>query len=137
MREDVQVRAADLLNTHIEGGAVTDAGFAANIDVAFQYIESWLRGVGAAGIHNLMEDAATAEIARAQLWQWIQHGQKLSDGRPITRELYETIRTDVLSRLNRPETGRFSEAKEILDKLVLSDEFAEFLTLLAYEYLTE
>ena len=136
-RDEARVSAAELLNTHIEGGAVTEAGFAANIDVALQYVESWLRGIGAAAIHNLMEDAATAEIARAQLWQWIHYNQRLADGRPITRELYETIRTDVMSRLNRPESGRFSEASEILDKLILNNEFADFLTLPAYDYLTD
>jgi malate synthase len=136
-RSEVHVTAAELLNTHIEGGAITETGFAANIDVALQYIDSWLRGTGAAAIHNLMEDAATAEIARAQLWQWIRCNQKLSDGRPITKELYETIRSDVLSRLNKPASGRLSEATEILDKLVLNDEFVDFLTLPAYEYLNE
>jgi malate synthase len=135
--DNVHVTAAELLNTHIDGGAVTEKGVSSNIDVALQYIESWLRGVGAAAIHNLMEDAATAEISRAQLWQWIRHAHTLDDGRPITREMYETIRSQELSKLSRPAQGRFSEAAEILDKLILSDEFVDFLTLPAYAYLTD
>lgn len=137
MRDNVQVSAAELLNTHIEGGVITEAGFRANIDVALQYIESWLRGIGAAAIHNLMEDAATAEIARAQLWQWIRCKATLNDGRPITKQLYETIRQEEMSKLTKPEPGRYSEAAEILDKLVSSDEFIDFLTLPAYAYLTD
>lgn len=137
LRDNVHVSAAELLNTHIEGGAITEAGFRANIDVALQYIESWLRGIGAAAIHNLMEDAATAEIARAQLWQWIRCKAALNDGRPITKQLYETIRREEMSRLTKPEPGRYSEAAEILDKLVSSDEFIDFLTLPAYAYLTD
>jgi malate synthase len=136
-KEDVHVTAAELLNTHIEGGQVTEAGLTNNIDVALQYIESWLRGIGAAAIHNLMEDAATAEIARAQIWQWIRHGQKLNDGRPITRQMYETIRGQEMSKLSKPGQGKFSEAAEILDSLISSDQFVEFLTVPAYAFLEE
>jgi len=137
LREDVHMTGAQLLNTHIEGSSVSAEGLRSNVDVALQYIESWLRGVGAAAIHNLMEDAATAEIARAQMWQWIKHGQKLNDGRPITKEMYETIRSEVLSKLNSPEKGRFVEAAEILDNLVCREHFIEFLTVPAYAYLDE
>jgi malate synthase len=136
-REEVQVNPAALLNTHIDGGEVTIAGLRGNVDVALQYIESWLRGVGAAAIHNLMEDAATAEISRAQIWQWIRHGQKLNDGRPITHELYETIVSEEMSNLNKSGQGRFVEAAEILNSLINSKEFVEFLTVPAYAYLNE
>jgi malate synthase len=137
MRDEVTVGAAELLNTHIEGGQISEAGLRLNIDVALQYIESWLRGVGAAAIHNLMEDAATAEISRAQIWQWIRHGAKLNDGRPITRQMYETFRTEELSQLTRSGPGRYSDAAKILDSLILSDEFSEFLTIPAYAYLND
>ncbi|HEY9791279.1 MAG TPA: malate synthase A [Candidatus Obscuribacterales bacterium] len=137
MRDDVQVSAGELLNTHIEGSEITAAGVRANIDVALQYIESWLRGIGAAAIHNLMEDAATAEISRAQLWQWIRHGAKLNDGRPVTKEMYETFRTAELSQLTKSGPGRFAEAAKILDSLVNSQDFVEFLTIPAYAYLND
>ena len=137
LREDVRVAAADLLNTHIDGGQVTEKGLRLNIDVALQYIESWLRGVGAAAIHNLMEDAATAEISRAQIWQWIRHGAKLADGRAVTRELYETFRKEELSQLTGQGEGRYAEAAAILDNLVTSDRFVEFLTIPAYAYLSD
>jgi malate synthase len=137
MRDDVQVSAAELLNTHIPEAAITEAGLRTNIEVALQYIESWLRGIGAAAIHNLMEDAATAEISRAQVWQWIRNGAKLSDGRTITREMYETFRAEELSHLTSQGTGRFADAAKILDSLIISDEFIEFLTIPAYAYLDD
>lgn len=137
MRDDVRVSAAEILNTHIEGAKITENGLRSNIDVALQYIESWLRGVGAAAIHNLMEDAATAEIARAQLWQWIHHGSTLEDGRKITRELYETIKKEELSQLSKPGQGKYADASEILDSLIITDHFVEFLTIPAYAYLND
>lgn len=137
LKEETHVTAAELLNMHIEGGAITEKGLRSNIDVALQYIESWLRGVGAAAIHNLMEDAATAEIARAQVWQWIRHAQKLDDGRPITLEMYETIRREEMSKLNGSSQGRFADAAKILDSLIKSEQFVEFLTIPAYAYLNE
>ena len=82
-----------------------------------------------------MEDAATAEISRSQIWQWIRNQAKLDDGRPITRELYQQIRDEELKRLGEFGTGRLEEAAEILDKLILTDDFVEFLTLIAYDYL--
>jgi malate synthase len=137
-REDLTVTASDILSTTIAGSAVTRAGVSSNIDVALQYIESWLRGVGAAGIHNLMEDAATAEIARAQLWQWIWNQTKLTDGTSVSTELYQELKNDLMQRLQQSfgdTHHRFNEAAEILDKLVLSREFADFLTIAAYDYL--
>jgi malate synthase len=135
LREDVQVKAQDLTYIRVPGGKVTEAGLRLNVNVALQYVESWLGGNGAAAINNLMEDAATAEISRAQIWQWIRHGTKLEDGRQITRELYAQIRGEELARLGGPATGRYREAAEILDGLITSDTFAEFLTIPAYAYL--
>jgi malate synthase len=136
-RDDVHVTTAELLDTRIDGGQITEAGLRANIDVALQYIESWLRGIGAAAIHNLMEDAATAEISRAQIWQWIRHGATFADGREITWGIYETFRTTELSALTKTGTGRFVEAAEILDTLIKSKDFPEFLTSAAYSHLQE
>lgn len=134
-RDDVQVTARDLLNTHVPGGQITEAGLRNNVSVALQYLDSWLRGQGAAAIFNLMEDTATAEIARAQLWQWRHHQAHLVDSRPVTAALYEQIRDEELARLGGQATGRLREAREILDRLVLSDEFIDFLTWIAYDYL--
>jgi malate synthase len=98
-------------------------------------MNAWLLGNGAAAINNLMEDAATAEISRSQIWQWIHHGAALDDGRPVTRELYARMREEELAKLGGSGVERYEEAAEILDKLCLSDEFIEFLTLIAYRYL--
>jgi len=135
LRADVQPSAAQLLNTTVPDGSITEAGFRTNIDVALQYLNSWLTGNGAAAIYNLMEDTATAEISRSQIWQWIQSGAKLNDGRPITRALYETIRAEEYVKLGGDGLDRLKEAAEILDALVKSATFTEFLTLIAYRYL--
>ncbi len=134
-RPDVETTSADLLNVAIEGGQVTETGLRTNISVAIQYIDNWLRGIGAAAINNLMEDAATAEISRAQIWQWIQHGVKTADGQTITRDLYRTLRDEEVAKLGTPAGNRYSDAVEILDTLIESDEFITFLTLPAYAYL--
>jgi malate synthase len=132
---DDVVKGSELLAVKIDGSAITEKGLVNNVDVALQYIESWLRGTGAAAIHNLMEDAATAEISRAQLWQWIICGAKLDDGRPITIELYRQTRDAQLKVLSAAPNNRYKEAAEILDRLVESENFAEFLTTDAYRYL--
>jgi malate synthase len=132
LREEVSVTAAELAHTTVPGGTVTEAGFRNNVNVALQYLNSWLTGNGAAAIFNLMEDVATAEIARSQLWQWIHNGAKLADGRPVTRELYETVKAEELASLGGPGVGRLGEAVAILDGLVEKEEFTEFLTLPAY-----
>jgi len=132
---DVNVVGADLLAVKIDGGKITEEGLTNNVNVALQYIESWLRGVGAAAIHNLMEDAATAEISRAQIWQWIKNSANLDDGRTVTFELYRKIRQAEVAKLTESGVGRYKDAAEILDKLVESEEFPEFLTTLAYQYL--
>jgi malate synthase len=128
LREDVVVSAADLVDLRVEGGRVTETGIRANIRVALAYLDSWLRGTGAAAIDNLMEDAATAEIARSQLWLW-----RMRDILPGTR--YAAIRDEELGRLGGAEAGRLAEARDLLDRLVLDEEFAEFLTLRAYAVL--
>ena len=136
LRNEVEVSAANLLNTTIEGADVTETGLRTNISVAIQYIDSWRRGIGAAAINNLMEDAATAEISRAQIWQWIRHGVHTHEGSPITLERYHALRDDELAKLGKPKGNRFADAVAILDQLVESDEFISFLTIPAYEYLT-
>ena len=137
LRNDVSVRAEQLIDLKVEGGKISEAGFRNNVDVALQYLESWLRGVGAAAIHNLMEDAATAEISRAQLWQWIKTKQKLDDGRLITAELYSQIAAEELAGLSPDGRGKFKQAADILNQLVINDQFIEFLTIPAYELIKE
>ncbi len=136
MREDAQVTDSDLVNIQVPGGKITEAGIRLNVNVALQYINSWLDGNGAAAIYNLMEDTATAEISRAQLWQWLCHGAKLDDGRTFTREMYAQIRTEELASLGGADTAHYGDAVKILDELVLNDNFIEFLTFVAYPYLS-
>lgn len=135
LREDVHVEGRELINIGASGGQITEGGVRLNVSVALQYINAWLNGNGAAAINNLMEDAATAEISRSQIWQWIRHGAKLADGRPVTRDLYRQIRDEELHKLGGPGAERYEEAAELLDKLILTDQFIEFLTLIAYDYL--
>jgi malate synthase len=134
LREDVRTGASHLLDFRVEGGKVTEQGLRHNVAVALLYLDSWLQGQGAAGIYNLMEDTATAEISRAQLWQWVHRGAKLEDGRTVTPELYQAVRAEELAKLGG-ETHWLRQAAEILDGLVLAPEFLPFLTLRAYEYL--
>ncbi|MBW3633541.1 MAG: malate synthase A [Chloroflexi bacterium] len=134
-RDDVQVEAAQLTDLTVPGGEITEAGVRANVSVALQYLNAWLLGTGAAAINNLMEDAATAEISRAQLWEWIRNGATTEDGEPITRERYAQIRDEELAKLGGTESGRYHDAVEILDGLVMAEEFAPFLTIPAYAYL--
>jgi malate synthase len=139
-RDDVQVTAADLLA--VPEGAITEAGLRTNISVGIQYIEAWLRGSGAVPINNLMEDAATAEISRAQVWQWIHHPRGiLSDGRTVTSVLVAEIQAEELAKIKerlgaeRYAAGRFAEAAALFTSLVNADDFVEFLTLPGYERL--
>ena len=133
LRADVNVTARDLATIGVPNGKLTEGGLRTNISVAIQYLDSWLGGSGAAAINNLMEDAATAEISRAQLWQWIKHAAPLDDGRPMTASLYESVRAEEIAKLGM--NGRYQKAVTLLDQLVLSDSFAEFLTLPAYQLL--
>ena len=129
---------ADLLLSLPEG-TITEAGLRLNVNVGILYIESWLRGVGAAAIYNLMEDAATAEISRTQVWQWVHNKAKLDDGRVIDAKLYETIRNEEIERIRdlvgaeAYQKGQFTKAIEIFNELVLNDKYQEFFTLEAYK----
>ncbi|MFI5609634.1 malate synthase A [Amycolatopsis sp. NPDC051903] len=134
LREDVDVTAADLLDVASAGGEVTEGGVRANINVALRYLDSWLRGTGAAAIHHLMEDAATAEIARCQVWQWIRNGTKFADGTALTRELAAEFLDEEYARV-RPDlpTGhRLDDARAIFTETALGDKLPSFLTTGAY-----
>ena len=131
LREDVQVTAEELLDFRIEGGQVTEEGVRNNISVTLQYLDAWLQGTGAVAIYNLMEDTATAEISRTQLWQWLHGGVELADGRRFGPDLYREIRQQEVARLGDGQ-GRLREAAELLDTLVTSPELTPFLTVLAY-----
>jgi malate synthase len=135
LREEVSVTAEMLLDTRVPGGTVTETGVRGNVNVGLQYLNSWLSGNGAAAIFNLMEDVATAEISRSQLWQWVHNHARLSDGRVAEPALYEQVRSEELAKLGGPGAGHFREAAEILDELVGAEEFVEFLTLPAYRHL--
>ena len=128
---------AALVDLRVPGGTVTERGARLNVSVALQYLDAWLQGNGAAAINNLMEDAATAEISRSQLWQWRTSGVPLDDGRPLAAARYREIREAELAALaaTASPTSRLAEAAELLDRLVLDDDFVEFLTLPAYERL--
>lgn len=130
-REEVSVSAADLLNVKATPGVVTEAGLRNNISVSIQYLESWLRGVGAVAIFNLMEDAATAEISRSQIWQWIHNQISLDDGRLITKELVLELTGEEVEKLGGE--GRYEAAKDTFIACAISDEYLDFLTLPAYE----
>jgi malate synthase len=136
LREDVQVSQAELLDVRVPGGRVTGAGVDNNISVALQYLARWLDGAGAVAINNLMEDTATAEIARAQLWQWTRHGAKTEDGEPVTLERCRAGLAKALGGLEAEHLpGRLREAAALLDQLISAPEFPEFLTLAGYAYL--
>jgi malate synthase len=134
---DANVRPRDLLNTGVADGNVTEAGVRLNVSVALQYLEAWLRGNGAVAINNLMEDAATAEISRAQLWQWIRHRTPLDGEDAMTPDVYTRIRSEEMERLRAAgvSTPELVKACKLLDELVLGNEFVPFLTLPAYPHL--
>ena len=122
-------------------GTITEKGLRHNINVGILYLESWLRGNGAAAIYNLMEDAATAEICRTQVWQWIHHRAKLDDGREINQSLYEDLRDDEIEEIRQMvgskayQEGFYVQAICIFNKLVVQDKWEDFLTLSAYDHL--
>jgi len=134
-REDVNANAAQLLDVRSAGTLVTEAGVRNNVSVALQYFDAWLRGTGAAAINNLMEDLATAEISRSQLWQWRRHGAKLEDGRVVDDELYRQFAADELAKLGGGAVGRLDEAARLLDELVVAEQMPEFASLMAYPLL--
>ena len=131
LRDDVHVTGADLLDLRIDG-VVTDAGVAANVSIAVRYIESWLRGVGAAAIDNLMEDAATAEISRGQLWQWMHQRVTTAEGTLITRGLVEKDLQRTLAQFGGAPGNRFEDAAEVFRSVTLEEDFPTFLTITAY-----
>ncbi len=135
LREEVSVEPDSLIDLTVPGGTLTEQGLRNNVSVGLEYLNSWLNGNGAAAINNLMEDAATAEIARAQLWQWVHRNARMDDGSRVTPALYEQVRDEELSRLGGRETSRYGLAAELLDDLVLGAEFQEFLTLEAYRHI--
>jgi malate synthase len=139
-RDDVHASAADLVR--IPDGAITEAGIRLNIRVGVQYLESWLGGNGCVPLYHLMEDAATAEICRSQIWQWLRHGARTAEGRAITPELFEQLLAEELGRIHREvgsartQSGVFPTATRLFTAMVTSDSFDEFMTVPAYELLS-
>ncbi|QKG83627.1 malate synthase A [Kroppenstedtia pulmonis] len=136
IREDVKVTAEDLCR--VPTGSITEEGLRNNLSVGIQYMDAWLRGYGAVAINHLMEDAATAEIARAQVWQWIRHPEGvLEDGRKVTLDLSRQMMKEELEKIRcqRSEEGRLEEAAALLEQLIASDEFEDFLTVPGYQLL--
>src|ERR1700732_491015 len=140
-RDDVNVTSKDLLDFG-PSEPITERGLRTNVSVGVQYLEAWLGGRGAGAIFNLMEDAATAEISRAQVWQWIRHPRgMLDDGRKVTKELFRSVLNEELAKIKtqmgekRFADGKFDVARELFDRITTDDEFAEFLTLPGYEKL--
>jgi len=142
-RDDVEASASALLDVASTPGSRTEEGLRSNVNVGIQYLSSWLRGNGAAGIYGLMEDAATAEIARGQVWQWIRHEATLDDGRQITPELVRELEDSELEKIRSEigddewfeREGRPKLSKGLFERVALTDEFIEFLTLPAYDEL--
>jgi len=137
----VSVGAAQLLDLAATPGQITEAGLRNDLNVGFQYISFWLGGRGAVGLNNLMEDAATAEISRTQVWQWIRHGARLDDGRVVTRELATQLLDEELQKIRASvdeatwEAGRPEQTRAIFEQVALQDDLPEFLTLPAYPLL--
>jgi malate synthase len=144
-RDEVNVSAAELLDVKSTPGDITEEGLRNDVNVGIQYISSWLRGNGAAGIYGLMEDAATAEIARSQVWQWLRHGAELTNGEKVTPELVQRLETEELEKIRSEigddewfeKQGRPKESRMLFEQVALADDFPEFLTLPAYDYLLE
>jgi malate synthase len=136
-REDVVVNADDLLDLDFPGDVTLD-GVETNVSVGIQYLAAWLSGAGAVAIDNLMEDVATAEISRSQIWQWVRHGVETSDGQTVSESLVRSISGSVvaeLEALGHPAGDRLHEARKVFEEVALSDDFVDFLTLTAYEHL--
>lgn len=138
LRDDVRVGQHELLDigsARRAGATVTAAGLRSNVSVAVRYVESWLRGVGAVALDHLMEDAATAEIARAQVWQWIASGTRTDNGVPITRERVEALLAEIVDDLPRPAGNRVDDAAAVFRAVALAEDFPTFLTVGAYSQL--
>ena len=122
-------------------GSITEEGLRINCDVGIQYLESWLRGVGCVPIYNLMEDAATAEISRSQVWHWVQHEAQMVDGRTVTTDLVRTTISQQLEKVRdlvgseRYDAGKFELASEIFEEMMTSNNYSDFLTVVAYEHI--
>jgi len=144
-RDDVQVTAEQLLDARSAGDDITEAGLRMNVNVGIQYISSWLRGNGAAAIYNLMEDAATAEISRSQVWQWVRHGATLDTGERVTPELVRRLEDEELEKIRQEigddawfeRHGRPKQSRALFERVALAEEFLPFLTLPAYEELED
>ena len=140
-RPEVSVRASQLIDVKVPGGTITESGVRTNVSVGIQYIESWMRGVGAAAINNLMEDVATAEISRSQVWQWVRHGSRLDDGSTVTADLVRELADDEMSKLRERvgeegwKKSRFTEARQVFEEVALSKDFQPFLTLVAQKHI--
>jgi malate synthase len=140
-RPDVHVDSHQLIDVRVPGGTVTEGGLRLNVSVGIQYIESWMRGVGAAAINNLMEDVATAEISRSQVWQWCRHAAHLVEGSTVTADLVREIADDEMASLHARHgdelwrKGRFAEAREVFEEVALAETFPAFLTLVAQRYI--
>jgi len=137
-RDDVHVTAAQLLDVRSTPGQVTEKGLRTNVEVALRYLEAWLGGNGAVAIHNLMEDAATAEISRSQIWQWVHNGTPLDTGEPVTADLVRRILDEEYAGIRASvgdaafDSGRYADARRIFAEVALADDYVEFLTLPAY-----
>jgi malate synthase len=140
-RDDVDVTADDLLDIRVPDGTITDEGLRTNASVGILYLESWLRGQGAAALFNLMEDAATAEISRSQIWQWVRSGAATEDGAPITAQRVRDVVTEELAGIRATvgeetfDSGRFDDARAVFEEVALAEDFPEFLTIPAMERL--
>ena len=138
-RFDVNVTETDLVE--MPKGTITEEGIRKNINVGILYIESWLQGNGAAALYNLMEDAATAEISRTQVWLWLQNKITINNGETFNVETYDKFKHQEIEKIkdyvgeNRFDTGKFEKAIQLFDQLVLTDNYQEFLTLEAYKHI--
>ena len=135
LKPEVEVSPTDLQNFYIPNASITEQGVRSNIRIAAEYLDNWLHGQGAVALNNLMEDTATAEISRAQLWQWIHHKAVMEDGRTISADMYMNLRREELSNFGPLGLHHEQEVVEILDGLVLDSEFCDFLTIPAYRQL--
>jgi malate synthase len=138
LRDDVSASAADLLAVSKTPGEITEAGLRNDISVGLQYLASWLSGAGAVAIFNLMEDAATAEIARSQVWQWLHNDVSLAEGPQITRDLVQRLIGEELAAIEQQagaafDPARYEQATALFEEVALADDYVEFLTIPAYE----
>ncbi len=138
-RDDVEVDAGQLIDIAVVGGKITEQGVRTNVRVGIEYMASWMRGNGAAALYDLMEDAATAEISRSQIWQWVHNGAKLDDGRALTADLVDRITDDEMGNIREMvgaeffDTGLYEESRHLFETVAVAPDFQEFLTIPAYQ----